>query len=261
MRTDFRWLRETASLPEVVASMDRGHVDELPVIGSDGLMKGVVHRDDLVDREDGATAGDLARHVPWATYEEPIPEVLQQMKAAHVTALPVVTAHGAVEGVVVLDDIARDPTYADMTADVMHPRGRLARLGLALEDTFPAASVTAGLGLLAMAMLGTAYGGNGTAWMPWVDAAAGLVALIAAGMYRTPDLLGVALTAFLGVVLVVVGLFGRLIGAPHWLGWLHLLGAVGFIALTASAATSHTPRPHPLWARRRRAFQESIALR
>ena len=61
MRTDFLCSPESAPLPDVLASMDRTHVDDLPVIRDDGVMTGIVRRSDVRGRPGRWTAGEVAR--------------------------------------------------------------------------------------------------------------------------------------------------------------------------------------------------------
>jgi CBS domain-containing protein len=233
MRTDFRWLMETTPLTDVVDALDRERVDELPVLDPEGHVKGIVRREDLGAHDESFPAGALARHdIAPASYDEPVAEVVAQMRAAHVSALPVISHAGYVEGIVVLDELARRQARARArsraTEAIRHPL-------LALRDNFPVAAVGGSLALLALALLGITYGAP--TWLSWVDAVAALLAGLAGALYRTPEALGVALSAFLISALSVVWLFGLQVGWPAWLTWLHLVAAIGFLILTVAGGT------------------------
>lgn len=108
------------------------------------------------------------------------------------------------------------------------------RLTLALPSLF----ATAGVGLLLLGILGVSYGGR--TWLTWMDIAGALVAFVGAATLRTPDVLGLALSALLMAVLTGLWLFSLTGGVARWLVWLHGLAALGFLGLTALNAALGT---------------------
>jgi len=235
MRTGFPRVPAAEPLADALGDMDRARVDALPVLDPDGEMRGIVVKGDYPARWAPAagsrlTAGEAAHaEVPWVTADEPIADVVEQMKAAGISTLPVLSARGQVEGLVVRDDLR-----AATRARAEHPAERLRTwLGLA-ADGLPFWLTGAALALLVVAVVGTTYGGP--TWLAWVDAAAVLVALVAVPLVRSEPVAGVALLAFLTAVFAVVWLFGLATGLPAWLTWLHFAGACGFVGLTAASA-------------------------
>jgi hypothetical protein len=111
-----------------------------------------------------------------------------------------------------------------------------------VADVCQGVSVGLGLLLVVVWMSGVAVGGRGS-WLYTIDAAAACVAFVAAGAFRTPEIVGVALWGVLGIVLLSVGLFALSVGArPGWSVWAQILIGVSFLGLVVSAAATFGPR-------------------
>ncbi|GAC00320.1 hypothetical protein GONAM_15_00270 [Gordonia namibiensis NBRC 108229] len=109
-----------ASLPafEVLALMSTGHT-RYPVAGDDDEVLGVVHLPDLLEwsyalkKEPSkavptATAGDLCRRAVVVPSTLPLPEVLENLAAAHEEMAIVIDEYGGFAGVVTAEDIAEE---------------------------------------------------------------------------------------------------------------------------------------------------------
>lgn len=234
MRTGFPRVVPAEPLADALGEMDRAHVDALPVLDPGGEMKGIVVKGDYPARWAPAagsrrTAGEAAHaEVPWVTPDEPIADVVEQMKAAGISTLPVVSARGHVEGVVVREDLR-----AATRAAAERPAERLRTwLGLA-ADALPYWLTAAGFAFLVVGVLGTTYGGP--TWLAWVDVAVMVLALVAVPLVRSEPVAGIALVAFLTAVFAAIWLFGLATGFPAWLTWLHFAAFCGFLGLTAAS--------------------------
>src|SRR4051794_30355482 len=94
MRASFVSVDETATPRRILAGMDRVGVDELPVVGQDGVFRAMVERRavqrHLYDHgEENGTAALMAEEaVARAAPGEPIDDAVARMLAADLTVLP-----------------------------------------------------------------------------------------------------------------------------------------------------------------------------
>jgi hypothetical protein len=106
------------------------------------------------------------------------------------------------------------------------------------------ASAFLGLILLVLWIYGAALSGRAD-WRFTFDAAAAGLAFVAAALFRTPEMVGVALWAFLGVVALVAGLFSLGMGQTGWVVWTQIAVGAAFLALVVPGAASLGPGQRP----------------
>jgi CBS domain-containing protein len=235
MRRRFPSVPPNTPLDLVGQVMERTHLDLVPVVLPGRRIAGVVLKSDLP--QPGKTAAEVMHlDLASATYEEPIPSVLDKMAAAHVTALPVELPGHCIEGLVVLADLTAESRAAARAA-----RAHMAvtRARLVMDRVAAPASVALGLCLLAVATWAGAL--NGPAWLSWLGVAGAALATVAAGLFRTPEVVAIALWALLGASFLAIFIFCRLIGAPGWVTWSHLAIACCFVLLVVAGAAANQP--------------------
>lgn len=100
---------------------------------------------------------------------------------------------------------------------------------------------SAGLGLLLIAVAVVGRGYAGSVWAASVDVGLGLTALIGTGMYRASEMVGLALWAFVTVLLFAIGLVGLALGMPGWWIGAHLAFGAAYLGLLVGGGFVH---PH-----------------
>src|SRR5580765_4234224 len=188
----------------VLETMERTGVDELPVIGADGRVSGMVERRAvercLYDRGDeeapaASLAEDVIAHV---TRDAPIEEAADKMLDTEERALPVLSDGGRLEGLLVLDELRAVPDLLDEVIAARREREVAAGAGTA-RVTLACALVSAalGLGLFVLWIVGPTYGLPG--WVVWTDGIAALLALVAARAAPGREMFSVPLWAVAGL--------------------------------------------------------------
>lgn len=99
-----------------------------------------------------------------------------------------------------------------------------------------------GLGLLlvALAILTRSYAGS--VWGASAGLAVGLLGLIGSGLYRGREMIGVAVWALVGVLLVALGLIGVAVGMPAWWIAAHVALGGGYLGLVVAGGFLHPDR-------------------
>jgi len=216
--------------------MDTAGVDELPVVGDDGVFRAMVERRavqrHLYDRgEENATAAAMAEDaIARAQPGEPIDDAVGRMLAADLTVLPVVSAEGRLEGLLVLDDVKRVPDLVEAVGEgrreeLAAAEGRATRV----LTVCSLASAALGMVLLALWIEGPAYGLP--RWVSWVDALAASLAFIAAVAVSSEEMFSVPLWAAAGLGLLFAAGLGHTWHHGPGSTWLQVALALGFFAM------------------------------
>jgi CBS domain-containing protein len=247
MRASFVSVDETATPRRILAGMERIGVDELPVVGQDGAFRAMVERRavqrHLYDRgEEDATAAAMAEEaIARAMPGEPIDDAVGRMLAADLSVLPVVSAEGRLEGLLVLDDVKRVPDLVETIGE-----GRREELAAAeasatrVLTVCSLASAALGMVLLTLWIEGPAYGLP--QWVSWVDALAASLAFIAAVAVSSEEMFSVPLWAAAGLGLLFAAGLGHSWHHGPGSTWLQVALAFGFFAMVVvvgSAAPRH----------------------
>src|SRR3954469_2287474 len=123
MRASSLSVDEAATPGAILAAMERAGVDELPMVTGDGRLAGMVERRAVerrfYDRGDEETPASAiaAAPVAQAAPGEPIEDAVDKMLAAHLGVLPIVSARGRLDGLLLLDDVRDVPGLIEFVAD------------------------------------------------------------------------------------------------------------------------------------------------
>jgi CBS domain-containing protein len=256
MRPSAASVNETAAPRGILAAMDQAGLDELPVVATDGAFRGMVDRRGverrLYDRGGQPRAAAIAAApVARATREEPIEDAVSEMLAADLGVVPVVSARGQLEGLLVLEDVKHVTGLVEAVAENRRQRAIAAGAGVAKVGT-ACSLVSGGLGvaLFALWVMGPVYGLPN--WIGWVDAVAAALALIGAGAAFAREMISVPLWAISGVGLCFTALLAHAGHASPWWTGVHLV--LGLVFLVMSFALGSAPPQ-----RRYRAISHRVA--
>jgi hypothetical protein len=198
----------------ILAAMDRAGVDELPVAAPDGAMRGMVDRRPverlLYDRgeEEASAVAILEEPVARAAPEDRLEDAADKMLAAGLAVLPVVSADGHVEGLLVLDDLRTVPELLETVGDRRHQRAATAEAGFKkVMMGCSLASALVGIALFALWMSGPWYGLP--SWVAWADGIAALAAFVGAVLATLPGLYSVPIWAAAGIGLCFAAATGH----------------------------------------------------
>ena len=250
MRASFVSVEEAASARRILAGMERAGVDELPVVAEDGTFRSMVERRSverrLFDRgdEDATAAGMAEEAVARANPDEPIDDAIARMLAAELTVLPVVSADGRHEGLLVLNDLRRVPDLVEAVGEGRREQAEIAEAGVTRMQTI-CALVSAGLGMVLVALWieGPAYGLP--SWVSWVDGLAAFLAFIAAVAVSSGVMFSIPLWAAAGIGLLFAAGVGHSWHDGKWTTWAQMALAIAFFALVYAfgRSTSRSRRP------------------
>jgi CBS domain-containing protein len=234
---------ETAKLPRILAEMEKAGVDELAVVGGGGAFRGMVERRpierQLYDRGDrDSTAATFAEEaIARARPSEPIDEAVATMLAADRPILPVVSARGRLEGLLLLEDVKRVPGLVEAIAERKRERASTAEAGLTrMHTACSLASAALGMVLLALWIEGPAYGLPG--WVSWVDALAALLAFVGAVAVSSGEMFSVPLWAVGGVGLCFAAGLGHSWHDGTSSTWFQLAPAIAFFTMVIAIGTA-----------------------
>jgi len=244
MRAPFVSVEETATPHRILAGMDRAGVAELPVVGDDGGFRAMVERRaverHLYDRgEEDATAAMIAEEaIARAAPGEPIDDAIARMLAADLTVLPVVSAEGRLDGLLVLKDVRRVPDLVETVGEGRREHAEAAEAGVTRVQTICSlASAALGMVLLALWIEGPAYGLP--VWVSWVDALAAALAFVAAVTVSSGEMFfSVPLWSIAGVGLCFAAGIGHNRHDGTWSTWVQLALALAFFAMVAVIGTA-----------------------
>jgi CBS domain-containing protein len=216
--------------------MDQAGVDELPVVGQDGVFRAMVERRavqrHLFDRgEEDSTAAMVAEE-PFARAKpgEPIDDAVARMLDANLSVLPVVSAEGKLEGLLVLNDVRRVPDLVEAVGEDRREQAAAAETGVTRVHTLCSlASAALGMVLLALWIEGPAYGLP--VWVSWVDALAAVLAFIAAVAVSSGEMFSVPLWAVAGFGLCFAAGIGHSWHDGVSSTWVQLAVAIPFFAM------------------------------
>jgi CBS domain-containing protein len=254
MRAAFVSVEETATPHRILAGMDRAGVDELPVVGDDGAFRAMVERRaverHLYDRgEEDATAAMIAEEaIAHAAPGEPIDDAVARMLAADLSVLPVVSAEGRLDGLLVLKDVRRVPDLVETVGEGRREHAEAAEAGVTRVQTLCSlASAALGMVLLALWIEGPAYGLP--AWVSWVDAFAAALAFIGAVTVSSGEMFSVPLWAIAGVGLCFAAGIGHNRHDGTWSTWVQVALALAFFAMVVVIGTAVPHRQRARMAR------------
>jgi CBS domain-containing protein/uncharacterized membrane protein len=236
MRASFVSVEEAASPRRILAGMERAGVDELPVVSEDGTFRYMVERRSverhLFDRgeEDATAAGMAEEAIARAKPDEPIDDAVARMMAADLAVLPVVSADGRHEGLLVLNDVRRVPDLVETVSEGRREHAETVEAGVTRMHTI-CSIISAGLGMVLVALWieGPAYGLPG--WVSWVDGLAALLAFIAAVAVSSGVMLSIPLWAASGIGLLFAAGVGHSWHDGKWTTWVQMLLALAFFAM------------------------------
>lgn len=254
MRASSVSVDEDATPRSVLAAMDHAGVDELPVVTDAGRFRGMVERRTvqrrLYDRsdEDAPAAAIAEEPLAHATSEEPLERAVDDMLAADLEVMPVVSGSGELEGLLVREDLREIPGLLEVVAEERRQRELAADAGPAkLTLACALAAVVMGLVLFAFWVQGPA---NGLPrWVAWVDGLAAALAFIGAVSAFSRELISVPVWAVAGL-----GLCFSAATAHAWhdgaaATWVQLAFGIVFLAMAGTVGVR--------WPRRRRVALEA----
>jgi CBS domain-containing protein len=234
---------EDATPRLILAAMDGAGVDELPVASRDGAMRGMVERRAverrLYDRgqEETAAAEMVEEPVAHATPEDLIEHAADEMLAAELAVLPVVSADGQIEGLLVLDDIRDVPELLEAVEDRRHRRAAAAEAGFRnVMIGCSVASLLLGMVLFAFWVSGPAYGLPN--WIAWVNGIAALLAFVGAVLAWLPGLYSVPIWAVAGFGVGFAAASAHAWHDSRWATSVQIVFAVAFLAMVAVVGTA-----------------------
>ncbi len=110
MITEFKALPLDARLADAVELLLRTAQHEFPIVETDGRVRGMLTRDDLVAAlaqhgQDAPVADHMRRDVPTVPYYAPFEEAFQLMQTAQCPALPVVDRGGRLVGLITPENV------------------------------------------------------------------------------------------------------------------------------------------------------------
>jgi len=240
-------VRETATTRLIRAVMEDAHVDELPVVADDGGFRGMVERRAverrLYDRGDeDATAAMIAENaVARATPDEPIENAVEKMLAADLGVLPVVSAHGRLEGLLVLDDLRRVPDLVEAVQEGRHERVELSEAG-ETKVIVACALASAFLGLVAFALWIEGPGYGLPRWVAWADGIAALLGFIGAVTATSREMISIPLWAVAGVGLCFAAAVGHSWAEGAWSTWVQAALGIAFLLMAGFLGFAFPPR-------------------
>ncbi|HEY7372514.1 MAG TPA: CBS domain-containing protein [Polyangia bacterium] len=240
---------EDATPRLILAAMDRAGVDELPVASRDGVMRGMVERRAverrLYDRGEDETpaaaiaAQPIARVMP----DDLIERAADEMLADELAVLPVVSAHGQIEGLLVLDDIREVPELLEAVDDRRHRRAAVAEAGFRnVMIGCSVASVLLGMVLFAFWVSGPAYGLPN--WIAWVDGLAALLAFLGAVLAWLPGLYSVPIWAIAGFGVCFAAASAHVWHDSAWATSVQLVFGVVFLVMVGIVGSALPRRRH-----------------
>lgn len=243
MRASFVSVEEAATPRRILAGMERAGVDELPVVAEDGTFLAMVERRAverrLFDRgeEDGTAVGIAEDAVARAKPDEPIDDAVARMLAAELSVLPVVSADGVHEGLLVLADLRRVPDLVETVGENRREHAEAADTGITRMMTI-CSLVSAGLGmvLLGLWIEGPAYGLP--SWVAWVDGLAAFLAFIAAVAVSSGVMFSIPLWAAAGIGLLFAAGIGHSWHDGKWTTWVQMALGIAFFALVYAVGRS-----------------------
>lgn len=241
-------VNENATPREVLATMDRAGVDELPIVTDRGEFRAMIERR-VVERriydrgDEEAAAGTIAEEPVARTHpEEPIENAVYRMRAAEVPVLPVVSRNGRLEGVLVLDDVRHVPDLVEAVDASRREREEEAAADSRRVLTACAlASAVLGVVLFALWVEGLTYGLP--KWVTWVDALAAALAFIGAGAATSREMISVPIWAITGVGLIFAATIGFSLHESAWSTWVQLVIGIHFVGMAAVFGLA-LPRRH-----------------
>jgi CBS domain-containing protein len=248
MRSSSVSVTEMMSPVAILAAMERAGVDELPVVAADGALRGMVERRAverrLYDRGDqDATAAMIAEEpVARVSGDEPIENGADALLAANLGVVPVVSPHGRLDGLLVLDDLRRVPGLLEGVGELR--RRREVDAGAGVSRTALACglvSAALGMALFALWVMGPAYGLP--SWVAWADGLAALLAFVAAVSARSREMISVPLWSIAGIGLCFAAAVGHVWKDGPWATWLQLACGIAFLLMAAGLGAA-LPRRH-----------------
>ena len=249
---------EAATPKLVLAAMDRIGVDELPVVGKDGKLRGMVERT-AVDRhlfgrgEEDITALQMAEApVVRANPDEGIERALDDMLGADLDVLPVVTTSGRCEGLLVRADLQQVPRLVETVADDRRRRALAAEAGFAKVKT-ACGLLSAALGVALFVLWANGPGYGLPRWVGWADGLAALLALIGAATVYSREMFSIPVWAVGGVGLAFAAMLAHAWHDGVGSTWVQLALAAAFFVMVIVYGAA--------WPRRRRATSERTATR
>jgi CBS-domain-containing membrane protein len=250
MRASSVSVDEDATPRPILAAMDHTGVDELPVVTVAGAFKGMVERRAVERRfydrgELDAKAGAIAEDaVARATPEEPIERAVDTMLEGDLQVMPVVSTGGALEGLLVREDLKEVPGLLETVAEDRRLRALAAEAGPSkLILACSLGSVVLGLVLFAMWIQGPANGLPG--WVAWVDGIVAALAFIGAVTAFSREMLSVPIWAIAGLGLCFGAATAHAWSDGAAATWVQLVFGALFLLMAAVVGVR--------WPRRRRA--------
>jgi len=249
MRSSSASVDERATPRLILDAMDRAGVDELPVAGRDGALRGMVERNSVDRHLYGRGEADVAASamaeppVARAALDEGIETAVADMLEARLEVMPVVSAGGRHEGLLVLADLKQVPGLVETVVEDRRLRARAAQSGFwKVMTACGLVSAALGMALFMLWVEGSAYGLP--RWVGWVDALAAALAFIGAGAVYSREMFSIPLWAVCGVGLTFTAMLAHAWHESPWSTWLQFALALGFFAMVIVYGTA--------WPRRRR---------
>jgi CBS domain-containing protein len=249
MRAAFVSVEEGATPRRVLAGMDRAGIDELPVVGADGAFLSMVERRaverHLYDRgeEDVAAATIAEDAIGRASPDESIDAAVNRMRASELNVLPVVSARGRLEGVLVLDDLRRVPDLVEKVDYDRHEHEVAAEAGVSrVMAGCSLAAAAMGVVLLALWIQGPVWGLP--RWVAWVDALAGALAFIGAAAATSRGLISIPMWAAAGVGLCFTASVAHSWKDGAWTTLVQLVLGVAFLLMAFVLGATLPRRRH-----------------
>jgi hypothetical protein len=218
--------------------MESTGLDELPVVASGELFKGMVDRRAverrLYDRgEEDATAAMMAEApMASAASEDAIEDAVDAMLAADLDVMPVVSKGGHLDGLLVREDLRNVRGLLEVAGENQRQREIAAEAGPSrVILTCSLASVALGLVLFAIWIQGPSYGLP--RWVAWIDGVAAALAFVAAVTAFSREMFSVPLWAITGVGLCFSASVAYAWHDGAWATWIQLAFGIAFLAMAA----------------------------
>jgi CBS domain-containing protein len=253
MRSSAFSVDENVPARNILAAMESAHVDELPVVAPDGLFRAMVDRRvverQLYDRGDeDATAGTLLENadaVARTTPSASIDGAIDKMLAGGVEVMPVVSADDRLAGVLVLEDLRREPDLVEAVIERRRLGDIVAEAGVT-KVMMICSLLSAGLGLFLFALWieGPFYGLP--RWVAWVDGLAAALAFVGALTGFAREMFAVPLWTVAGVGLCFAAAVGHAWRDNASATWLQFAVALVFFAMAAVIGGAFPRRRHTI---------------